>query len=201
MCVDRVENDLVDTEQRASDLLGEHDETLTNFGGGELQRDDSIVDATAGRRVVVEALAVHEVLDADTPAHSAADVMTVGGASAAAGQVEDIGIVPEIIRQWNCRGLPDALGHWRNTVDDLTGDEPIPGLHGVEQSDLHRIDSTSPSQFVHLALVGEAGLHHAETTHCSTRRVVGAQRPTVDDGVVALVGPLGVRDRIDQDRW
>ena len=72
--VDRLEHDLVDAEDGAGDLLGDRDEALADLGGGELQRGHAVGEPAAGRRVVVEALGVHQVLDRHAPADAAADV-------------------------------------------------------------------------------------------------------------------------------
>ena len=61
--VDRSSTTIVDAEHGAGDLLGDRHEALADLGRGELQRGDAVGEPAAGRRVVVEALGVHEVLD------------------------------------------------------------------------------------------------------------------------------------------
>ena len=61
---------------------------------GELQRGDAVGEPAAGRRVVVEALGVHEVLDRHAPADAAPDVADVGGEPGAAGQAHRVAVVP-----------------------------------------------------------------------------------------------------------
>ena len=46
----------------------------------------------------------------------------------------------------------------------------------------------------------KTGLHYAESSHCSTRWVVGPNCVSVDYGIVALVWALSVRNAIDEHR-
>ena len=59
---DRLEQHRVDAEHAARDLLREHDKTLADFRGGELQRGYTVGETTTGCGVVVESFAVHQVL-------------------------------------------------------------------------------------------------------------------------------------------
>ena len=83
----------------------------------------------------------------------------------------------------------------RDVLDHLTGDQRVAGLHRVAQPDLDRVEAARRGQLVHLPLVGEARLHHAEAAHRAARQVVGAHRLAVDGGVGALVRALRVGDR------
>ena len=76
--VDAVEHDLVDAEDRPGDLTGDRDEPLTHLGRGELERRHTVGEPAPGRRVVVEPLGVHEVLDRHAPADAAHDVTGIG---------------------------------------------------------------------------------------------------------------------------
>ena len=84
--VDPVEHHVVDAEDRPGDLSGDRDESLTDLGRGELERGHAVGEPAAGRRVVVEALGVHQVLDRHAPADAADDVAAVGRSSRAARQ-------------------------------------------------------------------------------------------------------------------
>ena len=103
-----------------------------------------------------------------------------------------------LIGKWERCRLANASRHRSDIVDDLTSDEPIAGDHRVEQPNLHRIDVAGSSQFVHLALVREAGLHNAETSHCAARKVVGSDRISVDHRVRTSIRALRVCDGVDQ---
>ena len=84
---------VVDAEHGAGDLLGDRDEALADLGGGELQRGHAVGEPAARRRVVVEALGVHQVLDRDAPADAAPHVPGVGGEPGAAGPAHRIVVV------------------------------------------------------------------------------------------------------------
>ena len=197
---DRCEHDPVDAEHGARDLLGEHEEALTHFGSGELERRDAARELHPRGAGVVEALAVHEVLDRHAPADAAAHARLLGGQAGPARQVERVGTGRERRGQRDLGGLADAALDGRHAVDDLAGDEAVTGVHRVAQAHLHGVEACRRRDAVHLALVGEAGLHDAEAAHGAARRVVGPQGPAIDDRVLAAVRALCVGDRIDEHR-
>ena len=77
-----------DPEHLAGDLLREGDKTLADFDRGTGDGGDAVFEAAPRRRVVVEATAVHEVLDAHREPDASSDAVTVGGAPRAARQLE-----------------------------------------------------------------------------------------------------------------
>ena len=91
-------------------------------------------------------------------------------------------------------------GDGSHALQDLAGDQRVAGLAGVAQSDLERIEPARLREAVHLRLVGEARLDHAEPAHRPAREVVGASDEALDDRVRAPVGALGVGDRVEQHR-
>ena len=200
--VDRLEHDVVDAEHGAGDLLGDRDEPLADLGRGELQRGHAVGEPAARRRVVVEALGVHQVLDRHAPADAAADVPDVGGEPGAAGQAHRVAIGRR--RRPASSGIGSAAVSRMHRATGATLSTTCPvisavaGLHGVAQADLDGVEPARRGQLVHLALVGEARLHDAEPAHRPARQVVGAHGLAVDDGVRAPVRALGVRDGVEQ---
>ena len=203
--VDRVEHDDVDAEHRAGDLLGDRDEALPDLRRGELQRRHAVGQLAARRRVVVEALGVHEVLDRHAVADAAPHVADVGGQAGAAGQAHrvdvagwsgDSPIATSGIGSAAVSRMQRATG--RHALDDLPGDQAVAGLHGVAQAELDRVEPARRGEPVHLALVGEARLHDAEAAHRPARQVVGAHGDALDDGVRAPVRALGLGDAVEQ---
>ena len=166
-----------------------------------LSVDDAVGEPAPGGRVVVEALRVHEVLDRHTPADAAHDVAAVGRASGATRQGHEIGRGGRTLGRHRQRGgVTDALFDRRDVQHRLAGDQFVAGLHRVQQADLDRVEPAGVGELVHLRLVGEARLHHAEPAHRSARQVVRAHGVAVDHGVGAPVRALGVGDAVDQHR-
>ena len=198
--VDRLEHDDVDTEHRAGDLLGDRDETLADLGGGELQRRHTVGEPAARRRVVVEALGVHQVLDRHTPTDASPHVLGVGGQPGAPGQQHRVtGRTDRRVRHRQRHRLTDAPGHRRHALHDLTGDQLVARAHRVAQADLDWVEPARLGQLVHLTLVGEARLNDTEPTHRPAGQVVGAHGPPLDHGVRAAVRPLAQADGVDED--
>src|SRR3712207_8550464 len=54
--------------------------------------------------------------------------------------------------------------------------QPVPGLNGVLDAELHRVHAELSGQLVHLRLVGEADLHRPEAAHRAAGRVVGVDQ-------------------------
>ena len=94
----------------------------------------------------------------------------------------------------------EQFGHGGGSGYLLTGDEHVTGLQGVSQPQRQRVDAQGLGQLVHLGLVGEADLHHAEASHGPARGVVGAHPPAVDGGVGHLVGAGGEEAGVGEDR-
>src|SRR5262249_48736380 len=162
-----------------------------DLGGGGLEGGDPVGEPALGRGVVVEAFGVHEVLDRHGKAHASTDVAGIGrqpGTSRAAHGI----VVGNGRGQGQGGGLVDAGGYGGDAFHDLAGDQAVARAHGVAPADLDRVDTGGRGQLVHLALVSEARLHDAEAAHGAARRVVGAGRPPVDDGILAHVRTLGV---------
>ena len=101
------------------------DEPLADLGGGELQRGDAVGEPAPRRRVVVEALGVHQVLDRHAPADAAPDVPGVGGAARRRRAGASVAVVAadRLVGQRQRRRLADAAGDRRDVLDDLTGDQ------------------------------------------------------------------------------
>ena len=179
------------------------DEALADLGGGELQRGHAVGQPAAGRRVVVEALGVHQVLDRHARSRCRARTWPASAVRPAP-PGRRIGSPSEPPTGSSGSGSAAVSRMHRATgatfSTDLAGDQPVAGPHRVAQADLDRVEAARRGQLVHLALVGEARLHHAEAAHRPARQVVGAHRVAVDDGVRALVRALGVGDGVDQHR-
>ena len=131
--VDRLEHDLVDAEHRSGDLTGDRDEALTDLGRRELQRGDTVGEPAAGRRVVVEALGVHQVLDRHAPADAATDVRRVGGAAGTTGQAHRVAVGPPTGSSGSGSAAVSRMHSLdrRDVLDHLPGDQAVAGLHRV----------------------------------------------------------------------
>ena len=200
--VDRFEHHVGHAEARAGDLLGQRDEPLADLGGRELEGRDPVGQAAPGSRVVVESLGVHEVLDRHAEAHAASHVRGIGREAHSPRQEPRIGCIAAgtVRRHRQRNGLSDATLHRSDRVDHLAGDQAVAGHHRVPQANLHRVETARFGEAIHLRLVREARLHHTETTHRATRRVVRTDRPPLDRRVQTAIRPLRVRDRIEQHR-
>ena len=135
---DGLEQHRVDTEHAARNLLCEHDETLADFGGGELQCCDAVGKVATRGGVVVEAFGVHQVLDGDTPADTSTDVRLAGREARATRDLQRVRGVRQRCGHRQRRCLTDATFHRRDTFDYLTGNQLVAGAHGVLQTDVDR---------------------------------------------------------------
>ncbi len=117
--VDRFEDDIVDPQHGTGDLLGEHHEALADLDRGELQRGNPIGEAAPCRRVVVEALGVHQVLHGDAPADAPADVHGIGGETRTARKVHRVAVAATDghVGQRQRRGLANAFGYRSDVLD------------------------------------------------------------------------------------
>ena len=159
------------------------DEPLADLDRRELQRRHPVGEPASRRRVVVEALGVHQVLDRHAPADAAADVAGVGGEAGAAGQAH------RVDRRARRRGSSGSGSAAVSRMQRATGAtfsitwpviSAVAGVHRVAQPDLDGVEPAGRGELVHLALVGEARLHDAEAAHRPARQVVGAHRVAVD---------------------
>ena len=122
-------------------------------------------------------------------------MVQVGGEAGPTGQAHDVrpsavgGAADGVRGQGEGRRLGDAAGYRGHALDDLARDEDVAGPHRVAQPDLDRVEPAGLGQPVHLALVGEAGLHDAEAPHRAAGQVIGAHGEALDHGVLQRYGP------------
>ena len=194
--VDGLERHVGYPEFGPSDLERDGDEALTDLGGREFQTRPTVPDDAPRGGEVVEALGVHQVLDRHRHANPAHHTVIAGQSrSSRRRQHVPVGV---LLGHGKRHGLGDTARHRRDIVDGLTGDQSIAGLHGVPQTDVHRVETAGLCQQVHLTLMCETGLHHAETPHRAAREVIRTHRPPLDVGVLAAVRTLGMGHRVDQ---
>ena len=204
--VDRLQHDDVDAEHGAGDLLGDRDEALPDLGRGELERGDAVGEPAAGRRVVVEALGVHQVLDRHAPADAAPDVADVGGQPGAA----RAGASGR--RRRRRRGDADR----RRPASAARPSRGCSGRPGATLSTTCPVISRSPVTIALRSRISTGSSPHASASRsiwpswakhaCTTpkpriaphgRWLVRTAQP-VDDGVGAAVRTLGVGDGVEQ---
>ncbi len=206
MCIDTLDLDVVDAEDRAGDLPGDRDETLADLDGCELQRHPwrpvDELQAAPGSRVVVETLGVHQVLHRHAPADSSPHVTYIGRQPGAAGEshrIERVGV--DVAGRERERGrLGDAACHRGDALDDLAGDQGVARDHGVAQANGDRVEAAGGGQPIHLAFVGEARLDDSEAAHRPARQVIGAHRVPVDESIGTSIRTLRMGDGVEQDR-
>ena len=124
----------------------------------------------------------------------------VGGEAGTTGKAHRVAVVPTngFIGQGQRRCFADTPLDGRHILDDLPSNEAIASLHGVTQPDLHGVEPTRRREAIHLALVGEACLHHTEPAHRAARQVVGTHRIAVDHGIGTLVWALRMGYGVDE---
>ena len=131
----RVDDDPLDPELGAADLLLDGDQALADLGGGGVHGRDRLA---AGHlqphprgRVVVEALGEADVLVGDGVADAADDALAVGRVVDRAGQRPQVGVVAALGRQRQVGHDLQQLADRRGGVDDLAGDVEVALAHAV----------------------------------------------------------------------
>ena len=195
-------DDLVDAELGTHDLLLDGDQSLADLGRrgvhGRGHGPGQHLELDPGRGVVVEALGEPDVLVGHRVADAAHHALAVGGVGHAAGQIPQVRLAVRAARRRQRHGLHPAQQFldWRRAVDDLPGRRLRALGHRVAAAQLDRVQAQRGRQLVHLGLVGERGLHRAETPHGPARRVVGVRAVRVDVHVGHHVGPDAHRARV-----
>ena len=83
--VGRGQQDVVDAEDTAGDLLGQRHEPLADLGRRAGDGGQAVGEPAPGRRAVHVALGVHQILEPDREADAPANVLGIGGAAGAPG--------------------------------------------------------------------------------------------------------------------
>ena len=154
-----------------------------HLGRAVLGQDD------ARRAVVVEALRVADVLEADGEPDPTSDSFTAGRVPRTAGQPDHVAW--QLLRRGRLESSrsPDHVPGRQRAGDDLAGREGTARLECVQEPELDRVDVERGGEPVHLRLGREAGLHRAEAAHRTARRVVRVDGEAVDQHVVHRVRP------------
>ena len=93
----------------------------------------------------------------------------------------------------------NAAQHWRHTVDDLSGDQPVAGAHGIQAADIQWGYSAGLREPIHLRLMCNARLNDTEASHCTAGKIVGPDSPPIHNGVVTSIRALGVGHSVDKN--
>src|SRR5215210_28656 len=158
------------------------------------------LEGHARGRVVVEALRVADVLEADGITHPSLyrlAVCHVGDAARKLAQVPAHHLL--LLRQGHALDPPQDLGHRGGPGHLLPERERIPWLDRVLYAELDRVHAELPRQLVHLGLVGEAHLHGAEPAHRAAGWVVGVDHVGIHQRVRHLVWAAGEAGRVGAD--
>ena len=150
--------------------------------------------------VVVEALRVADVLEAEREARPAPDAVPARRVACAAGQTNRIAW--QLLRLGLRQGgtAADDLRDRERAVDPLAGRQPVAGGERVAQAQLDRVELERAGELVHLRLVREADLDGAEAAHRAAGRVVRVHDGALDQGVLHLVRATRERGCVGRDR-
>ena len=195
--VDRGDVDLVDAQGLLDDLAGEGGEALAGLDGRADDGGDAVVDLDRGRGDLVRALGAEHVDHAERrsrrrgaprparprPRGRPGSSHSSSGVSLGSGGQREVAYGLE---QFGDRGraghrLAGRAGcrRWPATLRRRSSAGSMPSFGG---------------QLVHLALVRGADLHGALAAHMAGGRVVGADRPALDEGVRDDVRAAGEGD-------
>ena len=175
----RREDDVLDVGKLGSRHLHHHvRDSLAHFCGRRVNLGDEVaarigVEAHASGAVVVEALRVAEILEADGEADAAVDPVSAGRVSGAAGKAN--GIAGQLLRLGlgERDAAADHLCDRKRAVDPLACRQRVAWGERIAQAELDGIELECARKLVHLCLVGEADLDGSETAHGAAGRVVG----------------------------
>src|SRR4029450_4893790 len=131
-----------------------------------------LAEDDTGRAVVVEALRVADVLEADSKSGAAADTFPAGRVPCSARESDDVAWELFRLRQRDRRRPANDLTCRQRAHHDLARRQRSTRLERVQETKLDRVDVERGSEPVHLRLCGEAGLDGAEAAHRAARRVV-----------------------------
>ena len=183
------------------DLEDHADDALADLGAGAVHVGAAVgVELHARGAVVVEALRVADVLEADREADAAADALAARRVAGAAGQPDRVARQRLGLGHRDRGGGADHLGDGQRPGHDLARRQRVAGLDRVQQPQLDRVDAERGGQQVHLRLGGEARLHGAEAAHRAARRVVRVDRRGLDQRVVDAVRADRERGGVRDDR-
>ena len=152
----RREHDVLGAELGARDLEDHARHALADLGGGAVHlggEPSGRAEPHARGAVVVEALRVADVLEADREADAAPDALAARRVAGAAGQPQ------RVARQ--LLGRAAARARRRARITSATGSEPVirwpvgsvsPGAERVQQPQLDRVDPERGGELVHLRL-------------------------------------------------
>ena len=187
-------------ELRARNLEDDVGNSLTHLGCRAVDRGTAVgVELNSCRGVVVEALRVADVLEADREADPAPDALAARRVARAARKTHRI--ARELFGLGNVeRGCTaNDIRDRKRPGDRLTGRQRAAGPERVQQTQLDRIDVERLRELVHLSLVSEANLYRAEAAHGTARWVVRIDTRALDQSVVDRVRPDRERGRIGRD--
>ena len=194
-----LEDDVLGPELAARDLEDHVGHALADLGGGAVHgRAPVLAQHDARRAVVVEALRVTDVLEADREADAALHALAARRVPGAAGEPDGLA------RQLLGLGLrergraADDLPRRQRARQHLAGRQRGARLERVQDPQLDRVDVERGRELVHLRLGREARLHRAEPAHRAAGRVVRVHARPLDQDVVDRVRAgrerAGVRD-------
>jgi hypothetical protein len=155
--------------------------------------------SATSRAIVVEALRVADVLEAEGEAGSAPDAVAARRVAGAPGKAD--GVARELLRLrlLDCRAAADHLRNRKRAGDALAGGQRVPVGKGIAEAQVDWIDSQRRSQLVHLPLGREAGLNGTEAAHGAAGRVVREDGLALDQSVGNRVGAAGERGGVRAD--
>ncbi len=193
----RREHDVVGAELGARDLEDHVRDALADLGRGAVHlRAPVRAQPHARSAVVVEALRVADVLEADREADAAPDALAAGRVPGAAGEPDRVARELLGLGYRKLRRTPDHLGDGERPVDPLAGRQDVAGRERVPEAELDRVDLERDGELVHLRLGREARLHGAEAAHRAAGRVVRVDAGRLEQSVRDRVRPARERRRV-----
>ncbi len=190
--VHRGHGDLVDAQDLLDDLPGQRGEALAGVDGRADDRGRAAHHLHRGRGDLVGPLGAEHVDHADAVAHPAPYRARLARALRAARQQ------PLVLRgvlgqggQFEVADRAQQFRHRGRAGHRLAGGEQVSRRQDVAHAQLGPVDAEGGRELVHLALVRGAHLHGALAADVARRRVVGAYRPALDEGVRDDVGAAG----------
>ena len=184
----RSERHLVQLELRPGHLGDHAHHALADLGGGAVHLGGEPTvgageKADAGRAVVVEAVRVAEVLEADGKAHAAPDALPARDVPGPAREPDRIARQLLGLRQRQLRAASNHLGDRERAGDALPVRHDVAGRERVPEPKVDGVEPERVGELVHLRLVCEAHLHGAESAHRAAGRVVRVDGDRLDERV------------------